>query len=210
MKSIFPSFVAAFITLMVIGFDDQKPETAPNGWTVAMTGEGSPQWTVENDRTAPSAPNVLKQAGTASFPLCIKDDISLKDGFAEVKFKPLAGKEDQAAGIVWRYRDPQNYYLVRASALANNVVLCKVEQGTLSSLDIVGGKAGSELKQNVENGKWQKLRVQFVGDRFTVLLDGKRLFQVLDQTFPDAGKVGVCTTADSVTLFDDFSCGKKR
>jgi hypothetical protein len=210
MKSIIPSLVAAFLTLMVVGFDDQKPGTAPAGWTLAMTGKGAPRWTVEEDKTAPSAPMVLKQSGTASFPLCVKDDTSLKDGFAEVKFKPLTGKEDQAAGIVWRYRDPKNYYVARANALEDNVVLYKVEKGNRSSLDIVGRKGGYGVKQNVENGKWQTLRVEFVGTRFKVLLDGKKLFQVQDKTFTEAGKVGLWTKADSVTLFDDFTYGKKK
>ena len=120
MDSIIPSLVAAFLTLMVVGFDDQKPGTAPADWTVAMTGKGSPRWTVEKDDTAPSAPMVLKQSGTASFPLCVKDDTSLTDGFAEVKFKPLTGEKDQAAGIVWRYTDPDNYYITRANALEDN------------------------------------------------------------------------------------------
>ena len=210
MQSIIPSLVAAFLTLMVVGFDDQKPGTAPAGWTVAMTGKGAPQWTVEEDKTAPSAPMVLKQSGTASYPLCVKDDTSLKDGFAEVKFKPLTGKEDQAAGIVWRYRDPKNYYIARANALEDNVVLYKVEKGKRSSLDIVGRKEGYGVKQKVENGKWQTLRVEFVGTRFKVLLDGKKLFQVQDKTFTEAGKVGLWTKADSVTLFDDFTYGKKK
>lgn len=210
MNSIIPSLVAAFLTLMVVGFDDQKPGTSPAGWTVTMTGKGAPQWTVEEDKTAPSAPMVLKQSGTASFPLCVKDDTSLKDGFAEVKFKPLTGKEDQAAGVVWRYRDPKNYYIVRANALEDNVVLYKVEKGKRSSLEIVGRKEGYGVEQKVENGKWQTLRVEFVGPRFSVLLDGKKLFQVRDKTFTEAGKVGLWTKADSVTLFDDFTYGKKK
>jgi len=210
MDSIIPSIVAAFLTLMVVGFDDQKPGTVPAGWTVAMTGKGSPQWTVEKDDTAPSAPMVLKQSGTASFPLCVKDDTSLTDGFAEVKFKPLTGKEDQAAGIVWRYQDPKNYYITRANALENNVTLYKVEKGKRSSLDIVGRVGGYGVKQPVANGKWQTLRVEFIGDLFTVSLDGKKLFQVKDKTFTKAGKVGLWTKADSVTLFDDFTYGKKK
>ena len=210
MESIIPSIVAAFLTLMVIGFDDQKPGAVPAGWTVTMTGKGAPSWTVEKDETAPSAPMVLKQSGTASFPIYVKDDTSLTNGFAEVKFKPLTGEEDQAAGIVWRYDDPNNYYVVRANALENNVVLYKVEKGKRSSLDIVGRDGGYGLKTKVANGKWQSLRVEFVGDRFTVFLDGKKLFQVKDGTFKAAGQVGLWTKADSVTLFDDFTFGKKK
>jgi len=189
------------------GFEDQEAGAAPAGWTVAMTGTGSPRWTVEDEATAPSASKVLKQSGTAAFPLCVKDDTSLVDGFTEVHFKPLTGKEDQAAGIVWRYRDPKNYYIVRANALEDNVVLYKVENGKRSSLNIVGREKGYGVDVEVPNGQWQVLRVEFSGDLFTVSLEGKELFQVKDQTFTEAGKVGLWTKADSVTLFDDFSYG---
>jgi hypothetical protein len=202
--------LGAFIAIMTVGFDDQKAGAVPDGWTAGHTGKGTPKWTVEKDATAPSAPMVLKQSGTASFPLCTKDDTSLVDGFAEVKFKPLTGKVDQAAGLVWRFADAQNYYVVRANALENNVVLYKMEKGKRSSLDIVGRKGGYGMKQKVANGKWQTLRVEFVGDTFAVSLDGKELFKVKDKTFTGAGKVGLWTKADSVTLFDDFRYGKKR
>jgi hypothetical protein len=208
--SVLQLVLGAFITLMVVGFDDQKAGGVPDGWTATLTGKGKSVWTVEKDDTAPSAPMVLKQSGTASFPLCVKNDTSLKNGYVEVKFKPLTGKVDQAAGIVWRYRDAQNYYVVRANALEDNVVLYKMEKGKRSSLEIVGRKGGYGVKQEVAQGKWQTLRVEFVEETFAVSLDGKELFRVKDATFPQAGKVGVWTKADSVTLFDDFTYGKKK
>jgi len=214
MKSVFCSALAIALPVTMLaggstGFDDQEIGGAPAGWTVAMTGKGSPQWTVENEAKAPSGDKVLKQSGTASYPLCVKDDTSLTDGFVEVYFKPLTGKKDQAAGIVWRYRDPNNYYIVRANALEDNVVLYKVEKGKRSSLNIVGRKEGYGVDAEVPNGQWQVLRVEIAGDLFTVSLEGKELFQVKDQTFAGAGKVGLWTKADSVTLFDDFSYGAK-
>src|SRR5258706_6906729 len=89
-----------------VNFDDLKTGAPPPGWTATKTGSGQPKWTVERDDTAPSKPNVLKQAGEATYPVCIKDDTSLKDGFVEVKFKPISGKEDQAGGLVWRGQKP--------------------------------------------------------------------------------------------------------
>lgn len=212
MKSVICSALAIALPITMLaggstGFDDQEVGAAPAGWTVAMTGKGSPQWTVENEATAPSAAKALKQSGTASYPLCVKDDTSLTDGFVEVYFKPLTGKKDQAAGIVWRYRDPNNYYIVRANALEDNVVLYKVEKGKRSSLNIVGREKGYGVDAEVPNGQWQVLRVEISGDLFTVLLEGKELFKVKDQTFESAGKVGLWTKADSVTMFDDFSYG---
>src|SRR3954467_2764533 len=81
-----------------VNFDDLKTGAPPPGWTATKTGTGQPKWTVEKADTAPSKPNVLKQSPEAPFPVCIKDDPSLKDGFVEVKFKPISGKEDQAGG----------------------------------------------------------------------------------------------------------------
>src|SRR5438046_7290180 len=106
-----------------VNFDDMKAGMPPPGWTATQTGSGSAKWSVEKDDSAPSKPNVLKQSGQATFHVCIKDDTSLKDGFVEVKFKPVAGKEDQAGGVIWRVQDANNYYIARANALEDNVTI---------------------------------------------------------------------------------------
>jgi hypothetical protein len=193
-------------------FDNTKPGELPAGWVAKIAGPGEPKWTVQKDDTAPSRPNVLKQSGWTprpSFSLCIKTNSSLKDGFVEVKFKPVSGTNDQAAGLVWRYRDAENYYVARANALEDNVVLYKVEKGKRTALDIVGRAGGYGVKERVSAQQWSTLRVNFAGLRFTVLLNGKELYAVEDTTFPEAGAVGLWTKADSVTLFDDFSYGDK-
>src|SRR5216117_134570 len=116
----------------VVNFDNLKAGAPPPGWTSTKTGTGEAKWTIEADSTAPSKPNVLKQSGQATYPVCIKDDTSLKDGFVEVKFKPISGKEDQAGGLVWRAKDSNNYYVARANALEGNVVLYKTVSGKRS------------------------------------------------------------------------------
>jgi hypothetical protein len=187
-----------------------KSPGAPSGWTSTMTGAGKPRWTVEKDDSAPGKPNVLKQSGEADYPLLFKDGSSLKDGFVEVKFKAVSGREDQAAGVVWRAKDKDNYYICRANALEDNVVLYKVEKGKRSSLDIVGRKGGYGVKAPVPPQQWHTLRVDFTGNTFTVQLNGKELFKVSDATFNDKGMVGLWTKADSVTLFDDFEYGAAK
>jgi len=190
-------------------FDKAKPGGPPPGWSGTETGGGNPKWTVEKDDSAPSKPNVLKQSGEAKYCVAVKNDTALRDGQVEVKFKPISGKEDQAAGLVWRYRDNNNYYVVRANAIEGNVVLYKTVNGKRDSLDIVGRKGGYGVKAPVPRGEWSTLRVDFSGQKVTVKLNGKQLFEVEDSTFADAGKVGVWTKADSVTLFDDFNYGAK-
>src|SRR5713226_7427750 len=106
-----------------VNFDNLQTGAPPPGWTATKTGSGTAKWTIEQDDSAPSKPNVLKQSGQATYPVCIKDDTSLKDGFVEVKFKPISGKEDQAGGLIWRAKDSNNYYVARANALEDNVTI---------------------------------------------------------------------------------------
>ena len=173
-----------------------------------MTGKGEPKWTVEAEPTAPSKPNVLKQSGRATFPLAIKRDTTIRDGFVEVKFKAVAGSEDRAAGIIWRAKDADNYYVVRANALEDNVVLYKTINGVRRSLEIMGRKGGYGVSARVSSGQWHVLRCDFTGSRFKVTYDGQQLFEVEDTTIAQAGMIGLWTKADSVTLFDDLTYGE--
>lgn len=190
-----------------VTFETDAVGAAPVGWTQGKTGKGDPKWTVEQDPTAPSKSNVIKQSGRASYPLLLKDGTGIKDGFIEVQFKALSGSEDQAAGLVWRAKDTNNYYVVRANALEDNVVLYKTVNGVRSSLDILGRKGGYGVKAPVPAQRWHGLRVEFNGSRFKVIYKGNQLFEVEDATFRDAGMIGLWTKADSVTLFDDISYG---
>jgi hypothetical protein len=189
-----------------VTFDVAEAGQAPAGWTIGITGAGEPEWTVERDDSAPSQPAVLKQSGRVprpSYPLCVQDTPAIKDGLVEVKFKAISGQTDQAAGVVWRFVDRDNYYLCRANALEDNVVVYKVQQGKRQSLEIVGRTGGYGVGVKVAPQTWHTLRVEFAGHRGRVLLNGKHLFDVGDETFKDAGKAGLWTKADSVTLFDD-------
>jgi 3-keto-disaccharide hydrolase len=193
-----------------VSFDADAIGSTPAGWTVAKTGGGSPKWTVEADSTAPSKSKVVKQSGRATFPLLLKDRTSMRDGLVEIQFKAISGSEDRAAGVVWRVRDANNYYVARANALEDNVVLYKTVNGVRRSLDIVGRKGGYGVKAAVPSNQWLRLRVEFKGSRFTVIYNGKQLFEVEDSTFTDAGQVGLWTKADSVTLFDEVSYGEAK
>jgi hypothetical protein len=193
--------VASIVVADAVNFDNLKAGSSPPGWTATQTGTGDAKWTVEKDATAPSQPNVLKQSGQATYPVCIKDDTNLKDGFVEVKFKAISGKEDQAAGVIWRAKDANNYYIARANALEDNVTIYHTVNGRRTE------KKRANMK--VAPNQWHTLRVDFQANHFTVALDGKKAIDWDDETFKDAGKVGLWTKADSVTLFDDFSFSGK-
>src|SRR6266513_1209597 len=201
--SLFTMIVTTMATALAdaetVNFDDMKAGVPPPGWTATQTGSGTAKWTVDKDNSAPSKPNVLKQSGQATFPVCFKNGTSIKDGFVDVKFKPIAGKEDQAGGVIWRLQDANNYYIARANALESNVTIYHTVKGKRTE------KKRTDMK--VASGQWHTLRVDFSDNHFTVTLDGKKAIEWDDKAFTEAGMVGVWTKADSVTLFDDFSCG---
>jgi hypothetical protein len=193
----------------VLDFEGGEVGSVPTGWTVAMTSDGGqPRWEVVRDSTSPVGERVLAQTSddrtSGRFPLAIYEDVETVDGSVSVRFKPVSGRVDQAAGLVWRYRDPRNYYIVRANALENNVVLYKVENGRRIPLPPVGRGNDYGVEHRVPTQSWSTLAVTFSGTRFAVTFDGAPLFEVDDSTFASAGKVGLWTKADSVTYFDGF------
>jgi hypothetical protein len=197
------SLLACGVATAAIGetanFDTASVGSLPAGWTAGVTGKGSSRWSVEADATAPTPPNVLKQSGRGDFPWCVMRGVQLADGFVEVKFKPLAGREDQAGGVVWRWKDGDNYYVARANALENNVSLYYTQNGRRITIKYVDAP--------VTGNQWHVLRVEFAGTGITVALDGKRYIELEDKHIAGAGAVGVWTKADSVTAFDDFRYG---
>ena len=186
----------------VINFDNAPLGQTPPGWTVAMTNRGSaPRWEIRKDLSAPTQPYVLAQVSNdptgGRFPLAILDNMSLRDGDVSVRIKPVAGREDQGGGLVWRYRDANNYYLATANALDKGVALYKVENGRRFAL-------APGVRHDIPSNGWSILKVSVRGNRFQVYLDHRRILQGWDNTFAAAGKVGLWTVADSVTYFDDF------
>jgi hypothetical protein len=183
----------------IANFDSSAVGTLPDGWKAGVTGTGTPRWSVERDATAPSAPNVLKQSGRGAFPWCVKD-ASVADGVVEVKMKPVSGREDQAGGVVWRWKDGDNYYVARANALENNVSLYYTARGSRETLKYVDAPVAS--------GQWHTLHVDFAGTKIGVSLDGKRYIDFDDSHITGSGALGVWTKADSVTAFDAFGYGE--
>jgi hypothetical protein len=180
-------------------------EGQPLSFDTALTGKGGPvRWELLQDASAPNGPTVFAETSgdrtDYRFPLAILKGFEAKDVEVKVRFKPVSGKVDQAAGLVVRLQDQDNYYIARANALEDNVRLYKVVDGTRRQF------AGTNVKVPV--GKWQELGLKAEGDRLTVSLDGKELFSATDRTFAEAGRVGLWTKADSLTHFDDLVARK--
>jgi glycosyl hydrolase family 59 (putative galactocerebrosidase) len=188
-------------TMARIDFENATADALPPGITGALTGSGAPAaWVVLEDATAPAGPKVLAQTSTDKtdyrFPLAIFDAPIAADVDVTVRFRPVGGEIDQAAGIAVRLKDRNNYYVVRANALEDNVRLYRMVGGQRTQF------AGTSAK--VPSDKWQELRLTVRGSRFEVFLDGKSLFSATDATFTSAGRVALWTKADSVTYFDDL------
>jgi hypothetical protein len=192
-----------------IDFNNDIVGTPPSGFSTALTGRGQPgKWVVMKDDSAPDRGNVLAQTDgdptDYRFPVCVYDGLTAKDVDVSVRFKPVSGRGDQGAGIVWRYKDKDNYYIVRANALENNIVLYKVQNGRRTDLPLKGKGRTYGTEEKVPSKQWAILRVVARGDLFEVYHDGRKLYEVVDNTFNETGKVGLWTKADSVIYFDDL------
>src|ERR1022692_4084060 len=186
----------------VITFDNEQLGQTPRQWTVAMTNHGRPpRWEIVKDSTAATQPYVFAQVSADPvrdrFPLAVFNDATFRDGDISVRIKLVSGREVQAGGLVWRYRDQNNYYLALANALATNVQVFKVENGLRSPLM-------EGVHHEIPTNAWSILKVIARGNRFQVFVDHRRILQGWDNTFLTPGKVGLWTVADSVTYFDDF------
>jgi hypothetical protein len=183
-----------------IDFEADAVGTPPKQFSFALTGQGKPGvWVVKKDD--PAHGNVLAQTDADPtdyrFPVAIYNGIPATDLDLAVEFKTITGNVDQGAGLVWRYRDQNNYYLTRCNALEDNCTIYHV----------VDGRRRAFLNHSVKvaSNAWHTLRLQATGDHFVVTYDGNQVLDTKDPTFKDAGKIGVWTKADSVIYFDNLS-----
>jgi hypothetical protein len=194
-----------------IDFEGMDVGAQPTGFSTAITGKGPPAiWVIEDHGAATGVSKVLTQSSNEEtnyrFPVCIYEDFVGKNVALTVRFKPVSGQIDQAAGLVWRYKNANNYYVVRANALEDNVVLYKMKDGKRSDLKPTGSWPFAYGKSApVPGEKWSTLHVLVQGEKFAVYLNDEHLFDVEDETFPEGGRVGLWTKADSITSFDDFT-----
>jgi Domain of Unknown Function (DUF1080) len=182
-------------------FDNDAVDKSPAGFTSYATGGGpAGKWLVKEVSDAPSGKNVLEQTDAdrtnTRFPVLIADMGEYTDLDVSVKGKALSGKKDRGIGLVFRFRDPKSYYVVRANALENNFRLYRMVNGRRLQF------AGANV--NIPSGKWHTLRVVAKGDRITCYFNGKALIDAHDKTYT-TGKVGLWTKADSVIEFADLA-----
>jgi hypothetical protein len=190
-----------------IDFTGETAGQPPKGFLFGHTAKvGAPgQWIIQEEAGNKVLAQTNADATRSRFPVAVLDDVTAADVDVSVRFKPISGRVDQAAGLVWRYQNEDNYYIVRANALENNVVLYKVEKGRRTDLPVKGEGRTYGKKADVPRGQWSTLRVVATGPLFEVYFNGSKLYEVEDTTFTRAGRVGLWTKADSVTQFDDLT-----
>jgi glycosyl hydrolase family 59 (putative galactocerebrosidase) len=186
---------------ITVDISGMQPGLEPQGFTLGRTGQGAPaEWRVVDDASA-SKGKAIAQTSTDTtdyrFPLAVYSPVSAKNVDVAVRFKPVAGKVDEAGGIAVRLTTPDDYYVVRANALEDNVNLYRVVKGRRSQI--------KGVRTKVAPNQWHTLGLRAEEDQFTISFDGKPLFTAEDKTFGNSGKVALWTKADSVTHFDTLT-----
>ena len=181
----------------VVNFDSCTIGQVPPGWTLDGAGK-APGWQIRKDQTAPTPPCVLAEVSAgARSPLAILNDLTTRDADVSVRIKPISGRDGLAGGVVWRYRDDNNYYVARANSTENTVSVFKVENGHRTPLF-------TTVKRAIPANSWSILKVSVRGSRFQVFVDHRRVLEGRDTTFSAAGRVGLWALGDSTIYFDDF------
>ena len=182
-------------------FDSGNAGKAPAGFTCCAAGGGrAGKWAVAEMGDAPSGNRAVVQRDAdradARYPVLIADSGEYADLDVSMKAKAISGKGDQGMGLVFRFRDPKSYYIVRTNALEDNFRLYRMVNG--QRLQFAGGNV------KVSSGQWHTIRVVAKGDHITCWFDGKQVTDAHDKTYA-TGKIGLWTKADSVIAFDDLA-----
>jgi hypothetical protein len=184
-----------------IDFASDAVGSAPAAFEFARTGGGAEgKWVVRDDKDKAGNRVLVQESADKTdyrFPLAVLKEGSYKDVTLSVRAKPLSGEVDQGFGLVWRYRDANNYYITRCNADEDNCTIYHVVKGSR--------RAFQNKSTKVATNTWHTLKMEAKGDHFSVWFDGTKVLDAKDDTFKEAGKVGLWTKADSVIAFDDLT-----
>jgi hypothetical protein len=199
-----------------VNFDRLKPGVFPPWWTPVPSRQiTNPKWQVLLDATAPSRPNVFVTApgptGDAEVSLAVFDKVTCRDGDVSVKFKiDSSQRRAKTAGLVWRYQDPRNYYLLHFSVDEKNIALFRIQDGQSRPIPIAGNKSGVfSVAHDLRVNQWYAAKVVFRGRDIRVLFGNRQLFDAVDDTLPNSGKAGLWTRGSTQAAFDDFRIDRK-
>ena len=194
-----PAFAVDAAKTRTYTFENDAVGAPPADFEFARTGQGAEgKWTVELERGGKN--HVLLQSSADKtdyrFPVAVVKSESLHDVTLTVRARPLEGDVDQGFGLVWRYRDVNNYYLTRCNADEDNCTIYHVIDGSRRAFQNHAVKVATKT--------WHTMKMEARGNHFVVWFDGQKVLDARDDTF-QSGRVGLWTKADSVIEFDDFS-----
>jgi hypothetical protein len=199
-----------------VNFDSVLPGTAPPNWTFVSRSSNPVRWEVRHDPGAPSRGNVLEKVTPGAVdgdnPVAVFDKDICSDGELSVKFRIDGGNRSRThiAGIVWRYQDPNNYYLLHFSADQKNIILFSVHDGRYQPVPLVGAKPGSVgVSHDILVNQWYVVKVIFRGPQIHVLFGNRRLFDAVDSRVTGPGRTGLWTRGRTTASFDDFRVDKR-
>ena len=133
----------------------------------------------------------------AYFPIAVMNEVAdFRNGAITLRFKGVAGRIDQAAGILFNVQPNGDYLTLRANPLEDNLVLWQYVKGRRSSIKWVRNTP-------TPTGQWHELKLTVVGNKVQGWLNGV-LTLSHDLEKPVSGRIGLWSKADSVVYFDDF------
>lgn len=155
------------------------------------------RWELWDEATAPSPPHSLDQRNAnlstpAQFIATGHGTFGSVD--VRVSFHLLPGAV-VGAGVVVRYVDERNYYVVSSQDRGGLVKLEEYHAGVATELQ--------RTTRSFEGSTWTLLGVRVQGDRFTVTIDSEQAFNVHDPTL-QVGHVGLWTPPGARAQFDDL------
>jgi len=178
-------------------FENYSVNTFPEDWETALTGKGDRcVWEIldENGNKVMAQTSAIDKS--YRFNMVVNKNLNYKNLIISVRFKGMAGNNDQGGGLVWRYADADNYYIARANPLEDNFTVYKVVNGIRKELKNANVKVNSK--------QWYTVKISMQGNKIKCYFNNKLMMEIADNTFPDTGKIGLWTKSDAQTYFDDL------
>lgn len=182
---------------VVLASPTQPDGARPDGCRSSSTKNGSfADWRVTRVEAGLMVTELGRIAEEDRYPICVVDAVTARNFELTIVMVPLDGIMDQAGGVIFRLVDDADYYLVRVNALEGDVRFFRVVAGVRTE---IAGVAAAVLR-----GTHHVLGVKAFDDHFSVMLDGRPLFETIDDRFPKAGRIGIWSKSDSLTLFGNI------
>jgi hypothetical protein len=194
--TLFFQVAAAAQSAIVRTFDDDKIGAPPAGFvTAAGRDAAADRWTIRREGNARVLFHEGKAAPSDSFAVAIFSGAQYSDVELSVRLKATGG--GRAAGLVWKYQDPNNHYSAQLDLVRQEVVMYRVASGNRIRLE-------REDDLELDPDAWYSMKIRQEDGQIRVYLGGIRLFSERDRLPRTPASVGIWVAGDSTVMFDDF------